>query len=102
MTAQNETNSGESSTPNIEKDLSEAEKAEFGLTGTPPPPENDPNKSEEKKVDKPNQKQESSMRKIDNLIKNSLKDHGITGSHIKIWIVTLSLNLIELGKTGTI
>ena len=43
-------------------------------------PENDPKKSDEKKIDKLNQKQESAMRKIDNLIKNSLKDHDITGS----------------------
>lgn len=72
------------SNPNIGKDLTDEQKKELGGsgsgTGTPPPPENDPNKSEEKKVDKLNQKQESAMRKIDNLIKNSLKDHDITGS----------------------
>ncbi len=33
MTAQNETNSGESDTPNIGKDLSDADKAELGGTG---------------------------------------------------------------------
>ncbi|MDN0117886.1 polymorphic toxin type 28 domain-containing protein [Yersinia frederiksenii] len=71
------------STPNIGKDMTDEQKKELGGsgsgTGTPPPPENDPNKSEEKKVDKLNQKQESAMRKIDNLIKNSLKNHDITG-----------------------
>jgi len=75
-------NSDADSTPNIGKDLTDADKAELGGTGsgTPPPPENDPKNSEEKKVEKLNQKQESSVRKIDNLIKNSLKDHDITGS----------------------
>jgi filamentous hemagglutinin len=33
MTAQNETNSGESGTPNIGKDLSDADKAELGGKG---------------------------------------------------------------------
>ncbi len=75
-------NSDADSTPNIGKDLTDADKAELGGTGsgTPPPPENDPKNSEEKKVEKLNQKQESSVRKIDNLIKNSLKDDDITGS----------------------
>lgn len=71
------------SNPNISKDLTDEQKKELGGSGskteTPLPPENDPNKSGEKKVDKLNQKQESAMRKIDNLIKNSLKNHDITG-----------------------
>ena len=74
------------SNPNISKDLTDEQKKELGGSGskteTPLPPENDPNKSGEKKVDKLNQKQESAMRKIDNLIKNSLKDHDIVG-----WII---------------
>ncbi|CND46120.1 putative adhesin/hemolysin precursor [Yersinia intermedia] len=84
VAAQSQSNSNSSQNPNIGKDLTDEQKKELGGsgsgTGTPPPPENDPNKSEEKKVDKLNQKQESAMRKIDNLIKNSLKDHDITGS----------------------
>ena len=72
------------SNPNIGKDLTDEQKKELGGsgagTGTPPPPENDPNKSEEKKVDKLNQKQESAIKKIDNTIKNALKDHDITGT----------------------
>ncbi|MER5230838.1 VENN motif pre-toxin domain-containing protein [Serratia ureilytica] len=71
------------SNPNIGKDLTDEQKKELGGsgagTGTPPPPENDSNKSEEKKVDKLNQKQESAIKKIDNTIKNALKDHDITG-----------------------
>jgi filamentous hemagglutinin len=71
------------STPNVGKDLTDSEKAEIGGvgsgTGTPPPPENDPNQSE-KPVDKLNQKQESAIKKIDNTIKNALKDHDITGT----------------------
>ncbi len=82
--AQSQSGSDGSQNPNLGKDLTDEQKKELGGsgsgTGTPPPPENDPNKSEEKKVDKLNQKQESAMRKIDNLIKNSLKDHDITGS----------------------
>jgi len=70
--------------PNVAKDLTDEEKAEAGGagsgTGTPPSPENDPSKSEEKKVDKLNQKQESAIKKIDNTIKNALKDHDITGT----------------------
>ncbi|EMY0612519.1 VENN motif pre-toxin domain-containing protein [Yersinia enterocolitica] len=72
------------STPNIGKDMTDEQKKEVGGsgsgTGTPPPPEYDPNKSEEKKVDKLNQKQESSIKKIDNAIKHALKDHDITGT----------------------
>ncbi|HIH4156693.1 TPA: VENN motif pre-toxin domain-containing protein, partial [Serratia marcescens] len=72
------------SNPNIGKDLTDEQKKELGGsgsgTGTPPPPENDPNKSEEKKVDNLNQKQESAIKKIDNTIKNALKDHDITGT----------------------
>lgn len=70
--------------PNAGKNLSDAEKAELGGTGsgtgTPPPPENDPKQQNEKPVEKLNQKQESSIKKIDNLIKNSVKDHDITGT----------------------
>lgn len=73
-----------SSAPNVAKDLTEAEKAEIGGsgsgTGTPPPPENEPKQQENKPVQKLNQKQESSIKKIDNLIKNSTKDHDITGT----------------------
>ncbi|MCK1970573.1 polymorphic toxin type 28 domain-containing protein, partial [Franconibacter sp. IITDAS19] len=49
-------------------------------TGTPPPPENDSKQQNEKPVDKLNQKQESAIKKIDNTIKNALKDHDITGT----------------------
>ncbi|BCQ36940.1 hypothetical protein ERHA55_48140 [Erwinia rhapontici] len=84
VSAQNQSESDGSQNPNIGKDLTDEQKKELGGTGTgsgtPPLPENDPKKSEEKKIDKLNQKQESAMRKIDNLIKNSLKDHDITGS----------------------
>jgi|GEM_PF-1606494 len=70
--------------PNAGKNLTDAEKAEFGGagsgTGTPPPPENDSNQQNNKSEQKLNQKQESSIRKIDNLIKNSIKDHDITGT----------------------
>ncbi|WP_418162264.1 hemagglutinin repeat-containing protein [Pantoea vagans] len=70
--------------PNVAKDLTDAEKAELGGTGsgsvTPPPPENDPKQQNEKPVQKLNQKQESAIRKIDNTIKNALKDHDITGT----------------------
>lgn len=76
--------SGSSSAPNIGKALTDAEKAELGGsgsgTGTPPPPENDPKQQNEKPVDKLNQKQESAIKKIDNTIKNALKDHDITGT----------------------
>ncbi|HCT2505026.1 TPA: hemagglutinin repeat-containing protein [Aeromonas dhakensis] len=70
--------------PNVGKELTDEQKVELGGsgsgTGTPPSPENDPNKSEEKKIDKLNQKQESAIKKIDNTIKNALKDHDITGT----------------------
>lgn len=77
--------SGSASSPNIGKDLTEGEKAELGgagssATGTPPPPENDPKQQNNKTEQKLNQKQESSIKKIDNLIKNSIKDHDITGT----------------------
>lgn len=73
-----------SSKPNLGKELADAEKSEIGGagsgTGTPPPPENDPQQQSNKPVQKLNQKQESSIKKIDNLIKNSVKDHDITGT----------------------
>lgn len=73
VSAQNQSDSNGSQCPNIGKDLTDGQKKELGGTGsgTPPLPENDPKKSEEKKIDKLNQKQESAMRKIDNIIKNS-------------------------------
>lgn len=75
---------GSASNPNIGKDLTDGEKAELGGagsgTGTPPPPENDPKQQNNKAEQKLNQKQESSIKKIDNLIKNSIKDHDITGT----------------------
>jgi filamentous hemagglutinin len=70
--------------PNAGEDLTEAEKAELGGTGsgtgTPPPPENDPKQQNDKPVQQLNQKQESAIKKIDNTVKNSLKDHDITGT----------------------
>ncbi|KFC07161.1 putative heme utilization/adhesion exoprotein [Trabulsiella guamensis ATCC 49490] len=73
-----------SSNPNLGKDLDNDQKAELGGTGsgtgTPPPPENDPKQQNEKPVEKLNQKQESAIKKIDNTIKNALKDHDITGT----------------------
>ncbi|MFS7252086.1 hemagglutinin repeat-containing protein [Rahnella rivi] len=70
--------------PNVAKDLTDAEKAELGGTGsgtgTPPPPENDPKQQSEKPSENLNQKQESAIKKIDNTIKNALKDHDITGT----------------------
>lgn len=68
--------------PNVAKDLTDEEKAEAGGSGTgaPPPPENDPKQQNEKPVDKLNQKQESSIKKIDNAIKHALKDHDIAGT----------------------
>ncbi|MBB7193537.1 contact-dependent inhibition effector tRNA nuclease [Escherichia coli] len=76
--------SGAASNPNIGKALTDAEKVELGGsgsgTGTPPPSENDPKQQNEKTVDKLNQKQESAIKKIDNTIKNALKDHDIIGT----------------------
>ncbi|EPD4974860.1 contact-dependent inhibition effector tRNA nuclease [Escherichia coli] len=76
--------SGAASNPNIGKDLTDAEKVELGGsgsgTGTPPPSENDPKQQNEKTVDKLNQKQESAIKKIDNTIKNALKEHDIIGT----------------------
>ena len=68
--------------PNAGKNLTEDEKTEYGGTGsgTPQPPENEPSKQDNKPVDKLNQKQESAIKKIDNTIKNALKDHDITGT----------------------
>ncbi|MBV5097651.1 hypothetical protein JZ788_18630, partial [Enterobacteriaceae bacterium YMB-R21] len=84
ISLQDKYGSESASTPNVGKDLTDSEKAEIGGvglgTGTPPPPENDPNQQNDKPVQKLNQKQESSIRKIDNLIKNSIKDHDITGT----------------------
>ncbi len=76
--------SGSESAPNMGKNLTDAEKAELGGagsgTGTQPPPENDSNQQNKNAEQKLNQKQESSIRKIDNLIKNSIKEHDITGT----------------------
>lgn len=68
--------------PNIGKNLTDKEKAELGGSGsgTGTPPENDSNQQNNKAEQKLNQKQESSIKKIDNLIKNSIKDHDITGT----------------------
>lgn len=74
------------SNPNIGKDLTDEQKKELGGSGSgtgtppPPPPENDPKQQNEKPVEKLNQKQESAIKKIDNTIKNALKDHDITGT----------------------
>ncbi|MFJ5501256.1 hemagglutinin repeat-containing protein [Pectobacterium sp. CHL-2024] len=72
------------SNPNLGKDLTNEQKAELGGTGSgtgnPPPPENDPKQQNDKPVQKLNQKQESAIKKIDNTIKNALKDHDITGT----------------------
>lgn len=76
--------SGQESKPNVAGNMTDEEKAEYGGagsgTGTPPPPENDSNQQNNKAEQKLNQKQESSIKKIDNLIKNSIKDHDITGT----------------------
>lgn len=81
---QDKYDSGNAANPNIGKGLTDVEKAELGGTGsgtgTPPPPENDSNQQNKNAEQKLNQKQESSIRKIDNLIKNSIKDHDITGT----------------------
>jgi filamentous hemagglutinin len=69
--------------PNIGKDLTDAEKTELGGAGSgtgTPPSENDSNQQSNKPVQKLNQKQESSIKKIDNLVRNSVKDHDITGT----------------------
>ncbi|MDX6915006.1 hemagglutinin repeat-containing protein [Pectobacterium carotovorum] len=72
------------SNPNLGKNLTDDQKKELGGTGSgtgnPPPPENDPKQQDDKPVQKLNQKQESAVKKIDNLIKNSIKDHDITGT----------------------
>jgi|MedtruStandDraft_1076414.scaffolds.fasta_scaffold00649_2 filamentous hemagglutinin len=79
--------SEENSQPNVGKSIAKAtdkEKAELGGTGsgtgTPPPPENEPKQQDGKPVEKLSQKQESAIKKIDNTIKNALKDHDITGT----------------------
>jgi filamentous hemagglutinin len=68
--------------PNVAGNMTDDEKAEYGGagSGSPTPPENDHEKQESKPVDKLNQKQESAIKKIDNTIKNALKDHDITGT----------------------
>ena len=72
------------SQPNVGANLSDSDKAEIGGvgsgTGTLPPPENEPNQQNNKPTQNLNQKQESAIRKIDNTIKNALKDHDITGT----------------------
>lgn len=45
-----------------------------------PPPENESNQQNNKPTQNLNQKQESAIKKIDNTIKNALKDHDITGT----------------------
>ncbi|MDK9365009.1 hemagglutinin repeat-containing protein [Lelliottia wanjuensis] len=74
--------SGDVSAPNMAKDLTDAEKAELGGvgSGTGTPPENDPKQQNKKSEEKLNQKQESAIKKIDNTIKNAIKDHDITGT----------------------
>ncbi|WJM85405.1 polymorphic toxin type 28 domain-containing protein [Dickeya chrysanthemi] len=71
--------------PNVGKNLTDGDKAELGGvgsgTGTPPPPEDDSKQQNtDKSVQNLNQKQESAIRKIDNAIKNGLKDHDIAGT----------------------
>ncbi|MBS8996639.1 hemagglutinin repeat-containing protein [Escherichia coli] len=68
--------------PNVAGNMTDSEKAEYGGAGagSPTPPENEHEKEESKPVDKLNQKQESAIKKIDNTIKNALKDHDITGT----------------------
>ena len=68
--------------PNVAGNMTDDEKAEYGGagSGSPTPPENDHEKQESKHVNKLNQKQESAIKKIDNTIKNALKDHDITGT----------------------
>ncbi|MCK6931670.1 hemagglutinin repeat-containing protein [Enterobacter roggenkampii] len=68
--------------PNVAGNMTDDEKAEYGGagSGSPTPPENDHEKQESKPVNKLNQKQESAIKKIDNTIKNALKDHDITGT----------------------
>lgn len=84
VSAQNQSDSNANQNPNIGKDLTDEQKKEIGGsgsgTGTPPPPENDPKQQNEKPVEKLNQKQESAIKKINNTIKNALKDHDITGT----------------------
>lgn len=74
--------SGQESKPNVAGNMTDNEKAEYGGagSGSPTPPEDDHEKQESKPVDKLNQKQESAIKKIDNTIKNALKDHDITGT----------------------
>ena len=80
----NDDGSDKENAPNVAGNMTDEEKAEYGGagsgTGTPPPPENDSNQQNNKAEQKLNQKQESSIKRIDNLIKNSIKDHDITGT----------------------
>ena len=82
VTAQNNSGSDGAQAPNIGKGLTDDQKKELGGsgTGTPPPPENDPKQQNGKPAQKLSQKQESAIKKIDNTIKNALKDHDITGT----------------------
>ncbi|CAI1694747.1 Uncharacterised protein [Serratia quinivorans] len=84
LPAQQSSTDKPSSGPNVAKDLTDAEKAELGGsgsgTGMPTPPEKDSKQQENKPVEKLNQKQESAIKKIDNTIKNALKDHDIAGT----------------------
>lgn len=74
--------SNQESKPNVAGNMTDNEKAEYGGagSGSPTPPEDDHEKQESKPVDKLNQKQESAIKKIDNTIKNALKDPDITGT----------------------
>lgn len=80
----NDDGSDKENPPNVAGNMTDEEKAAYGGAGsgmgTPPPPENDSNLQNSKAAQKLNQKQESSIKKIDNLIKNSIKDHDITGT----------------------
>ncbi|WP_436877097.1 hemagglutinin repeat-containing protein [Siccibacter turicensis] len=80
----NDNGSDKENPPNVAGNMTDEEKAAYGGAGsgmgTPPPPENDSNLQNSKAAQKLNQKQESSIKKIDNLIKNSIKDHDITGT----------------------
>lgn len=72
----------EESKPNVAGNLTDEEKAEYGGAGSgiPPTPDEDPDQQSDVPVQKLNQKQESAIKKIDNLINNSTKDHDVTGT----------------------
>ena len=72
--------------PNVAKDLTDAEKAEVGGTGsgtgTPPPPENDPKQQSEQPAENLNQKQENGgywdhMQEMQNTLRG-LRNHADT------------------------